>query len=137
MGPSRDGLERRGHGEDGGARHHQPPVELGEAQVVADRQTEPDVADVARDELVPRAEEGRLPDRALPRQIDVIEMDLPVARDELAVGSEQRRRVVDALTHRLAERPPEEPQPMGVGRVGEGRGDRSAERLRARAHVTL
>src|SRR5207247_4222440 len=72
-------------------------IELGEADVVTDREAEPPVLDVGDDRLVAGLLRLRLPvdDTA---DFDVEQVDLPVGRDELAVRVEDEARVRALLT---------------------------------------
>ena len=81
--------ERRRHADDLRAERHQPAVELGEPDVVADREPDAPQVGVVRDELLSRGEERGLAQRWLAGQVDIEQVDLAIARDDLAVAIEQ------------------------------------------------
>ena len=112
----------------------QDAVELGEANVVTDREPDAPVLDLRDDGLVPRLLCLRLAVDDAP-DLHVEEVDLPVRRDELAFGIEDEARVGELLASltplgdRAADqRDPVRPRPPGH------RGDRLAavEWLRSR-----
>ena len=74
----------------------QDAVELGEANVVADREPDAPVLDLRDDGLVPRFLCLRLAVDDAP-DLHVEEVDLPVRRDELAFGIEDEARVGELL----------------------------------------
>ena len=79
-------LELRRHEQHLRAHDHQPSIELGEPNVVADRQAEPGGIGLVRHQLVAGGERRRLTERRLTREVDVVEMDLPI----LATSSPSR-----------------------------------------------
>ena len=94
---ARDAREVRGHGHDARAPQREDPVQLGEAQVVADRQPQADAAGGLRhDDLVRRL--GALGLAVLDVADHHVEhVDLAVDGLELAVGADVDGRVADAL----------------------------------------
>ena len=120
--------------EDLGPGQRECPVQLGEAQVVADRQPDPDSIDVGDDRPVAGAHPVRLAvDRAVLHR-DVEEVDLPVPGDDRPVGREQHARVERParVARRLGQRSDQDPgrTPPGDGleRLRPRTGDRSRGR---------
>jgi hypothetical protein len=74
----------------------QAPVELGEAQVVTDRQAGADSGNVGRDGLVARGHGSRLLIGDPSGDLHVVQMDLAVAGGQLAAWVEDQGRVVGA-----------------------------------------
>src|SRR5262245_22160297 len=88
--------ERRRDAENLRSRPNEPAVELGEAEVVTDR--EADRADRGRDDdgLLPRLPRLGFLRRDLAGDLDVKQMNLPIAASKIAARREQHRRVVAA-----------------------------------------
>src|SRR5207247_8001814 len=124
-----------------GTRAHQAAVELWKAQVVADR--EPERAELGghRDRLGPGRARRRLAHRHAPRELDVEEVQLAIARDELAARADAAARVVGAwLAGRaLEQRARTEMDREGAGErrqaPGEGPGEPLRDRRRPRARA--
>ncbi len=72
-------LELRGNREQLGAECHESTEQLREAEVVTDGQSDPHVLDRVGDELRARGEGRGLAEGRLPFEVDVEEMDLPIA----------------------------------------------------------
>ena len=92
-GHARVGGERRGHEEDLRARDREMPVQLGEAQVVADRKTEGRKRRLRDDGRIPGRDHLLTPGTPRASDRDVEQMHLPVDRGDRAVGREEDRRV--------------------------------------------
>ena len=132
----RDGEGGR-HGDDPRAADREDPVELREADVVADRQAQPDAAGGrADDDLLARLLVlGLAVDHAL--DDDVEHVDLAVGGADLAVGADVQRRVAQALgaLDALGDRAGDELDAELARDRARPRHRRAVERLRARAQV--
>src|SRR5207302_7914702 len=89
--------ERGRHGEHARAADGENAVQLGEADVVADRQAEPDSAvQLGEDDLIAGFVRVRLAVDA-PAHLDVEEVDLAIRGPDLAVGTDMDARVAMAV----------------------------------------
>jgi hypothetical protein len=111
--------ERGGHEQDRRALDGERPVQLGEPEVVADRQADSAELGLGRDDLVPGREDGRLAARDRAGRIGVEQVDLAVGRDELARAVEQHARVEDPLAVAFEDTAAVHPHPMPGGDLGE------------------
>ena len=129
--------ERGGHGDHARAAHREDAVQLGEAQVVADRQAELDaVGGLRQHDLLAAVLVLGLAVRA-PADLDVEHVDLAVDRADFAVGADVHRGVGallapgDALRDRAGHEVDAE-LPRGRARPGQGG---PVERLGARGRL--
>ena len=99
-------------GERGGNEQHlgaavldQAAIELGKAEVVADRQADGRARDIDDHELVARGGRVGLAQRRAARDVDVEQVDLAVARDQLAARIDHHGGVVGPLRRRPGSAP--------------------------------
>ena len=112
-----------------GAARHQGAIELGKAQVVADREADAPELGAGRDDLLAGRERVRLPEGRQAGELDVEQVDLAVAGDLLAGSVEQQARVVHIGAVGLEEASGQDPHVVAPRRVGETLGRRPRHRL--------
>src|SRR6266540_33872 len=129
--------ERGRYHEHLGAIDGEPPVQLGEAQVVADRQAERHASDRHHHGLGAGGDRARLVVGDTAGDLHVVQMDLPVGGGERAVAVEDQRSVERALRVRahLVERAGDHRDVQLACGVGEERGVLAVDRFRLRRAV--
>src|SRR5262249_43259559 len=127
------GLHREGRGYRDETRSPggEPPIQLREPEVVADRQTHRYASERGDDDLLTRSHRRRLL-IGRPLDLDVEEVELPIASHQLAIRIEHYRGVVDALlpVDSLEDRAAHEPEPVAARQPRQELRGLSRDRLR-------
>src|SRR5581483_6947202 len=123
--------ERGRHEQELRPAHRQRPVQLGEAQVVADRHAGQVALDLGRDQLAAGRDGRRLAGADAAGDLDVVQVHLAVPRDDLAAPVEQQARVVALarLLAQLVDRAADHPHPVLARLRRERLAGRAGDRL--------